>query len=155
MGSTDDISLLSQYSGPRALDGRVFCRGTAICLGGHGLLALGPSGSGKTRLALELMALGAALVSDDGAYLTDEGRVERPTDAPRLIEARGLGLLHADPLDSAPLSLIVDLGRAEPDRLPPRRVATAPGGLVPLILGKDHPFLAAAICQYLKHRRAE
>lgn len=133
----------------------MFCRGTAISLNGQGMLAIGPSGSGKTRLALELMALGADLVADDGVLLTDDGRVTRPSGAPRLIEARGLGLLNADPLDSAALMLIVDLTRPEPDRLPPRRIAATPSGPVPLILGKDHPFLAAAICQYLKDGRAE
>ena len=133
----------------------MYCRGTAVCLSGQGMLAIGPSGSGKTRLALELMALGADLVADDGVFLTDDGRVTRPDGVPRLIEARGLGLLHVNPLDSARLTLIVDLTRSEPDRLPPRRMAAMPGGHVPLILGKDHPFLAAAICHYLKQGRAE
>lgn len=141
--------------GTAAPDGRLFCRGTAVCVNGRGLLALGPSGSGKSRLALELLALGASLVADDGVFLTGEARITRPEGAPRLIEARGIGLLHADPLDAAPLSLVVDLSRAEPDRLPPRRMAATPGGPVPLILAKNHPFLAAAIFHYLTHGRAE
>lgn len=116
---------------------------------------IGPSGSGKTQLALEMMALGADLVADDGVFLTNDARIERPKDAPRLIEARGVGLLTVAPRKSAPLSLIADLSRAEPDRLPPRRIAAAPGGPVPMIRGRDHPFLAAAICQYLKMGRAE
>lgn len=152
--ATGDTSLLTAYCSPTP-DGRVFCRGTAVCLNGQGLLALGPSGSGKSRLALELMALGASLVADDGVLMTEDGKVTRPKGAPRLIEARGIGLLHTKPMKTAPLSLIVDLSRAEPDRLPPRRLAAMPGGPVPLILGKDHPFLAAAICQYLKQGRAE
>ena len=119
------------------------------------MLALGPSGSGKSRLALELMALGAQLVADDGVWLSPDNGLERPDTAPRMIEARGFGLLMVDPVQAATLSLVVDLSRSEPDRLPPHRTAEAPGGPVPLILGKDHPFLAAAICQYLKEGRAE
>ena len=148
-----DASLLTAYCSITP-DGRVFWRGTAVCLNRRGLLALGPSGSGKSRLALELMALGATLVADDGVWLTEDGEVTRPEGAPRLIEARGIGLLNATALQSAPLSLVVDLSRAEPDRLPPPRTVEAPGGTVPLILGKDHPFLAAAICQYLTQGRA-
>ena len=148
-----DTSLLTDYCDPAGLDGRVFCRGSAVCLSGQGVLALGPSGSGKSRLALDLMALGAALVSDDGVWLTRDNALQRPSGAPRLVEARGIGLLRARALDTAPLALIVDLSRTEPDRLPPRREAAAPGGPVPLILGKDHPFLAAGIGQYLTHGR--
>lgn len=150
-----DTSLLTNYSDMAAPDGRVFCRGSAVCLAGQGVLVLGPSGSGKSRLALELMALGAALVADDGIWLTGDNVLQRPQGAPGLIEARGVGLLKARPLDTAPLTLIVDLSRTEPDRLPPRREAAAPGGPVPLILGKDHPFLAAAISHYLTHGRGE
>ncbi len=133
----------------------MFCRGTAVCLNGRGLLAIGPSGSGKSQLALELMARGATLVADDGVWLTADTLMERPDTAPRMIEARGIGLLNATTLQSAPLTLVVDLSRTEPDRLPPPRTVEAPGGTVPLILGKDHPFLAAAICQYLTQGRAE
>jgi len=122
---------------------------------GQGLLTLGPSGSGKSRLAFELLAMGGRLVADDGVWLTADNRLQRPEAAPKLIEARGIGLLYAEAQDSAPLRLIVDLSRKESDRLPPRRLAAAPGGPVPLILGKDHPFLGVAICHYLKHGRAE
>jgi HPr kinase/phosphorylase len=119
------------------------------------VLALGPTVSGKSRLALEMMALGARLIADDGVWITGAASVRRPDGAPQLIEARGIGLLHADPLDEAPLALIVDLSRSEPERLPPRREAAVPGATVALILGRGHPFLAAAVCQYLRHGRAE
>lgn len=152
--ATGDTFLLTAYCSP-APDGRVFCRGTAVCLNGRGLLALGPSGSGKSRLALELMALGARLVADDGVWLTADSGMERPDTAPPMVEARGIGLLYADPVHAAPLSLVVDLAKPEADRLPPHRTIAAPGGPVPLIFGKDHPFLAAAICHYLTQGRAE
>lgn len=119
------------------------------------MLALGPSGSGKSRLALDLMGLGARLVADDGVWLTRDNRLQRPEGASTWIEARGIGLLNADVQETAPLALIIDLSRPEPQRLPPWRQATAPAGPVPLILAKDHPFLAPAIIQYLKQGRAE
>ena len=102
-----------------------------------------------------MMAQGARLIADDGVWVTGAASVRRPDGVPRLIEARGIGLLHADPLEEAPLALIVDLSRAEPERLPPRREAAVPGARVALILGRGHPFLAAAICHYLSHGRAE
>lgn len=120
---------------------------------GRGVLIVGPSGSGKSRLALDLMALGARLVADDGLWIGTDNTLQRSKNGPAMIEARGLGLLRADPVDAAPLALIVDLSRPETERLPPWRQATAPGGPVPLILGSDHPFLAPALTQYLIHGR--
>jgi serine kinase of HPr protein (carbohydrate metabolism regulator) len=39
--------------------------GTAISIGGHGVLIMGESGSGKSDLALRLIDRGAILISDD------------------------------------------------------------------------------------------
>lgn len=136
-----------------APDGRLFCRATGVALDGQGVLIFGPSGSGKSRLALDLLALGACLICDDGLFLTGDGHILRPENAPMLVEARGIGLLHAVPVDGAPLALVVDLARTEPDRLPPMRRAAVPGGTAPLILGRDNRFLAPAIRQYVKHGR--
>ncbi|MFO7921566.1 MAG: serine kinase [Nioella sp.] len=139
--------------GEAAPDGRFFCRATGVAMDGLGVLILGPAGSGKSRLALDLMGLGGRLVCDDGVLLSDDGRISRPDAAPPLIEARGVGLLRADPVAEAPLALTVDLSRPEAERLPPRRMAATPGGPVPLILGAGHPFLAQAIRQYTRHGR--
>ena len=46
---------------------------SAVALDGRGLLILGAAGSGKSALALELMARGARLVSDDQVALSVEG----------------------------------------------------------------------------------
>ena len=132
-----------------------FLRATGVALGGRGLALIGASGSGKSETALRMMALGARLVSDDGLWLDAGNIMIRPDTAPDMIEARGIGLLHARPVARAPLSCVVDLDRTEPDRLPPWRETAAPGGPVPLILGRDHPCLAAALYQYLTHGRAK
>lgn len=132
-----------------------FLRATGVCLGGRGLALIGVSGSGKSEVAIRMMALGARLVSDDGLWVDATNNMIRPDTAPDMIEARGIGLLHARPVATAPLSAVVDLDRVEPDRLPPWRETTAPGGPVPLILGRDHPCLAAALCQYLAYGRAK
>jgi HPr kinase/phosphorylase len=132
-----------------------FLRATGVCLAGRGLAMIGATGSGKSGLALQMMALGARLVSDDGLWLDASNLMIRPDTAPDMIEARGIGLLQVRPVATAPLSIIVDLDRAEPDRLPPWRETAAPGGPVALILGRGHPCLAAALCQYLTHGRAK
>ena len=91
---------------------------------GRGLLILGPSGAGKSALAWQLLSLGARLVADDRTVVTagDEGlTLSCPPTIRGLIEARGIGLLRAETVSSAPLVLAVDLGRTETDRLPPRR----------------------------------
>ena len=131
----------------------------AVAVQGRGLLILGPSGSGKSGLALQLMALGAALVSDDLTCLTAgaDGRVmlSAPPAGPGWIEARGLGLLHAAPSDPAPLALAVDMARPETERLPPRRETVFLGQTVPLLHRIDAPYFPAAILQYLRWGRAE
>ncbi len=138
-----------------APDGRLFCRGAGVAVAGLGALILGASGQGKSRLAFELLALGGDLISDDGVWLDRDNRLIRPERAPALIEARGVGLLHARTVPAAALAVVVDLARSEPERLPPRREVAAPGGPVPLILGKGHPFLAAVLHHFLQHGRAE
>ncbi|MCB2151511.1 MAG: hypothetical protein KDE06_10360, partial [Rhodobacteraceae bacterium] len=43
-----------------------------VSLEGRGVLVLGPSGSGKSALALQLMAHGCTLVSDDAVEVRDD-----------------------------------------------------------------------------------
>jgi serine kinase of HPr protein (carbohydrate metabolism regulator) len=140
-------------------DAPLWLRATAVGLHGRGILIMGAPGSGKSGLALALMAHGGQLLSDDGLWLALQDAAPvllRPETAPALIEARGIGLLHAGPvLDSVPLSIAVDLDRAEPDRLPPARAISVGRVDVPLILGASAPFLAAALVQMARQGRAE
>ncbi|RQP05078.1 serine kinase [Paracoccus sp. MA] len=125
---------------------------------GRGLLILGPSGSGKSGLALEMMALGAALVADDRTVLRREGAAviaDAPDSIRGRIEARGVGILHAVPHGPVELALAVDLERPEPDRLPPDRRLDLMGRSLPLVLGAGRVHLASTLLQYLVAGRAD
>ncbi len=127
-----------------------------MALDGRGVLILGPSGAGKSGLALQLMALGARLVADDRTRLNPRaGRLiaRAPSAIAGRIEARGLGILAADALQEAPVTLIVDLGQTETDRLPPERRLILLGCTVPLCHGSSSGHFPAAIVQYLRAGR--
>jgi len=134
--------------------------GAAVALpgpGGHGAaLILGPSGAGKSTLALALIALGATLVADDRVGLRRVGpRVlaSAPAALRGWIEARGAGFLRLPCLPHAPVSLIVDLGEEEAERLPPRRDADLLGVRVGRILrpqGRAAAELAPAVAALLR-----
>lgn len=92
--------------------------GTAIVLGGAGVLLRGPSGSGKSLLALALLdrwaarGLDAALVADDRVDLLAgaEGlTMAAPAPIAGLIELRGRGILSRPHRSPAPLHLLIDL----------------------------------------------
>ncbi|MFK4810175.1 HPr kinase/phosphorylase [Devosia sp. ZW T5_3] len=92
--------------------------GTAIVLGGAGLLLRGPSGSGKSLLALSLLdrwaarGLDAVLVSDDRVDLSagPEGlTMGAPAPIAGLIELRGRGILSRPHRSPVPLHLLIDL----------------------------------------------
>ncbi|TDK46727.1 HPr kinase/phosphorylase [Antarcticimicrobium luteum] len=126
---------------------------SCVALAGRGLLITGASGRGKSALALQLMALGAALVADDRVALQrDGGRVmaSAPAAIAGLIEARGLGLLHAAPAGPTPVFALLDLDRDEPDRLPPARRIDLLGQSVILLWRVDAPHFPAALAQYLR-----
>jgi HPr kinase/phosphorylase len=130
---------------------------SAVALNGRAALITGPSGSGKSALALGLIALGARLVADDGVLLRrdGDGLLARAPEAIRgLIEARGVGLLRADPLDDVPLGLVVDLGQIETERLPPWRRTMLLGLALPLLHKVESPHFAAAVRQYLAEGRS-
>lgn len=131
---------------------------SAVAIGGLGLLILGPSGAGKSALALALMAQGALLVADDRVLLTvRDGRLIAACPVPLSgrIEARGVGILSAPAAGPVPLAQVVDLGRAETMRLPPRRSITLHGIELPLVLGPMGPHLAPALRQLLLGGRCD
>jgi HPr kinase/phosphorylase len=149
-GSEDLAARASSRDGAR-----LYFHASAVAVEGRGALILGPSGSGKSSLALALMALGGRLIADDGVWVED-ARLQRPEAAPALIEARGIGLLHAGPIcQGAPLALVVDLSRAEPARLPEPKLSTIHGRKVALILAAGRTTLAPALCHLLRYGRAD
>jgi len=130
---------------------------SCVAVGGRGLLILGPSGAGKSGLALHLMALGADLVADDRTELFTEGEavVARCSDALRgLIEARGIGILHAPSVGTARLVLVADLSQIETERLPPRRNMDILGTTVDLVLGSLHAHFAYGLLCHLTNGRS-
>ncbi|NVO28754.1 serine kinase [Donghicola sp. C2-DW-16] len=119
---------------------------------GSAVVLFGPSGAGKSGLALEMMALGAGLVADDRTILTRDGDrliATCPDTIRGRIEARGVGILRADAVGSAPVTLFVDMQTPEVDRLPTRRVVTVFGLHIPLLQKVERGYFAAALMQYL------
>lgn len=131
---------------------------SAVALNGRAALMTGPSGSGKSALALQLLALGARLVSDDRVVLRRSpggGLVASAPEAIRgLIEARGVGLLETDAADEAPVALAIDLGTLETDRLPPFRTVRLLGVEVPLLHKVESAHFPAAVMLYLRTGRS-
>lgn len=131
---------------------------SAVAVRGRGLLILGPSGAGKSSLALAMMAQGATLVADDRVLLDARAGLLVAACPPPLagrIEARGVGILSAQPAGPVPVAQVVDLGRAETMRLPPRRSITLLGIALPLVLGPMGPHLASALRQLLLGGRSD
>lgn len=131
---------------------------TTVAFGGRGLLIMGPSGVGKSALALDLMAAGARLVADDCTIVSSLGETliaSCPPEIRGLVEARGVGVLRAIPLDDVPLAAAVDLGRVEVLRLPePRRFALLDRS-IPLLFRVDSRHFPSALLQYLRDGPAE
>ncbi len=95
---------------------------SAVALDDCGLLILGPSGSGKSSLAIEMVAMGAELIADDMVALSVKDGAVYAQAAPGTrgqIEARNVGILPCPLREGAvKVSLVVDLGAEETDRLP-------------------------------------
>ncbi len=131
----------------------VILHASCVAIEGRGLLIAGASGRGKSALALQMMALGAGLVSDDRVALHLAGDAilaSAPPAIAGLIEARGLGLLQTQPAGPTPIFALLDLDRDEPDRLPPPRQSDLLGRSVTLLYRVDAPHFPAALVQYLK-----
>jgi serine kinase of HPr protein (carbohydrate metabolism regulator) len=125
------------------------------------VLIRGPSGAGKSRLAFDLILAGrsgqiprAVLIGDDRVHLEAcEGQLlVRPArELSGLIEIRGLGIRRCEFTDKAMVSLVVDLGAADAERLPPpdKLLALVNGIKIPRIpVGTGHaplPLVLAAL----------
>ncbi|MDJ0859397.1 MAG: HPr kinase/phosphatase C-terminal domain-containing protein [Dinoroseobacter sp.] len=131
---------------------------TAIAEDGRAVLLTGPSGSGKSAIALQLIALGADLISDDQTALSRSDDLLIAAPAPNIfgrIEARGVGVLRANVLRRAQVALVVDLGSLETDRLPPWRTREILGLEMPCLHKVEGPHFPASILQYLKYGRSD
>lgn len=121
-------------------------------LGRAGVLITGKPGAGKSELALELIAMGAVLVSDDQTQLrryADSVTLSAPPRIRGVIEMRGIGLLRADTVESAPLVVLVDLDTPETERLPERHWHELEGCRIPVLRKCASRAFAAAIRQYV------
>lgn len=126
---------------------------SCVSFNGRAALITGSSGSGKSALALELMAYGASLVADDRVVLrAQDGQItaSAPDTIKGLIEARGFGILNADPVDHADVVVCIDLDQRAHDRIPAMRQFTILGCDIPLFYAPDGVHLGAAILQYLR-----
>lgn len=127
---------------------------STVALGPGAVLIRGPSGAGKSALALDLIARGAVLVSDDRTVLTDSAGgplAGPPTAIAGLIEARGLGLLRLPYQSGVPLAAVVDLAEEETERLPPIRRTDLLGHAVPLFRRARGAHFASALFLALNH----
>ena len=133
------------------MGGETVIHASCVRIGAGAVLILGASGTGKSSLALALMGMGAVLVADDQTILRHAGAVlwaDCPVPIRGRIEARGIGILHADCAGGTPVGLVVDLDRHEERRLPPPRRIRLAGVSLPLVLGPLHPGLAAGVRQF-------
>lgn len=124
---------------------------SCVAAGGRGLLILGRPGAGKSTLALELAALGAALVADDRVALRRDGDALIASAPPRLrglIEARGVGVLRLPHAADTALTLALDLDATEDARIPPRRSMGLLGVAIPLLLGRPAGAALIAALRY-------
>lgn len=129
---------------------------SCVAVGEKGVLITGASGSGKSSLALQLMALGARLVSDDRTVIQaqdDRLIAAAPPTIAGMIEARGIGLVHAAPTGPTPLALAIDLDEVESERLPPARYLRLESIALPCLHKVENTAWPAAIVQYLKAGR--
>lgn len=130
----------------------IILHASCVAMEGRGLLIMGAAGSGKSATALQLMAMGAALVSDDVTRIRQsEGALMAscPATIAGLIEARGLGILRAPALPEARLVLAVDMDREETERLPPHRSIPVLGQDLDLVLRPGSCHFPAALRCYL------
>ena len=113
---------------------------TAVAIDGAAVLLRGPPGAGKSDLALRLIEDGARLIADDQTLLRRADNrvlVRAPATIAGLLEVRGVGIVRVDPLDEAPLALIVDL-------VPPEQVERIPDNRSEVVLGLAFPLIALA-----------
>lgn len=131
---------------------------TTVVFESRAALIIGAAGQGKSTLALQLMAFGAQLVSDDRTQITRDANglwASAPDTISGLIEARGIGLLQAEAIPRAKLCVVIDLDQLEHDRLPVIRDRVIVGVALPCLHKVDSAGFPAAVLQYLKGGRRD
>jgi HPr kinase/phosphorylase len=131
---------------------------TCVSVNGQGILITGASGAGKSAFALQLMALGAQLVSDDRTNIWRDDRTlwaAAPDALLGLIEARGIGILRGQPAKPAPIALLIDMDRCETERMPPDRTICLHEIEIPCLYKIDAAYFPAAVLQYVRCGRLE
>ncbi len=122
--------------------------GTAVAVGERGFLFIGPSGAGKSGLALQMIAMGAVLISDDQVMLSVDGKqvqMRAPEPLRGLIEARGVGLINVTQRTEVALYSVIDLGAKISARMPQSQSVDVLGCKTPLINGADVPNLGSVL----------
>ncbi len=131
---------------------------TAIAVEGRGALIMGAAGQGKSTLALQLMAFGAALASDDRTVIKKDGDTlwaSAPAEISGLIEARGVGLLRAEPTAQVRVHVVIDMDTVEQARLPAVHTRNIAGVALPCLHKVNSPGFPAAVLQYLRAGRRD
>lgn len=139
-------------------DGLLQLHASTVVFDGKAVAFVGPAGTGKTAMGFRMLSHGATLLADDITWLRSTPNALIAQCPPALtgrIEARGVGILNAAPAGPAPLALIVDLGTAESERLPPARSVTLLGHDITLLHTPAIPHFADAIRHYMLHGRVE
>lgn len=136
---------MSAPAGGETAGGATRLHASAVAVDGRGCLITGASGAGKSTLAIEMIAMGAELVADDRVDVRCANGgllISAPPAIAGMIEARGAGLLRLSARPEAPLALIVDLDRSEPERLPEPRWRELLGVPCRLLNGRARTALA-------------
>ncbi|SUZ31654.1 HPr kinase/phosphorylase [Roseibaca ekhonensis] len=118
----------------------------------YAVVLAGASGRGKSTLALELMATGARLVSDDQTLMHVENGTlvaTAPEAIKGLIEWRGIGLVAAECLARAHVAVWVDLDQEASVRLPEPSWKTVLGIRLPCLHIPATASAAAGLRQYM------
>lgn len=134
-------------------DNGLLLHASCVALQDQAVLITGASARGKSTLALELMAYGCTLVSDDQTWIANgkNGLIAHaPNTIRNRIEARGLGIITAQSTAADAIVMAIDLDQTEQERIPPRRGITYLGVTIPLYYVTPHPAFAAAVLQLLK-----
>lgn len=122
--------------------------GSAIAVGGRGFLIRGASGSGKSGLVLQMMALGADLISDDQVIMERSARtiiMSAPQTLVGKIEARFVGILSVPTRKNVVLNHVVDLDVDSQAQLPQLQHCEVLGLRIDLLNGRNVPNLASIL----------